>query len=317
MRAVGMTRRQVRSLVRWEAVIIALLGAFLGIVIGVVFGWVMVSALSSEGISTFRAAPVQLRRHLPRRRRLRRARGDLAGPQGVEARRAAGHLDRVAQPRRSVVAGPRRWRRRSAPGSLAPRNCSGRDRAAPRRVRRRSGAATGRSRRRRRRSSAASPGSSSLRLAASGVRSIRPGGGVTRTAPRSRSGTGPRSGGRARRAPGSGRSRCSPRSGARACATGQGEPVHRSRRPVLGNGDDREVERLAISSMVTSPDAIAASLPCEVLVLVGPVLHESLGMVEQLGDPVEQRRRTDRRRRRSPSPSAAIVHAIRTLSRSR
>ena len=38
MRAVGMTRRQVRSLVRWEAVIIALLGAFLGIVIGVVFG---------------------------------------------------------------------------------------------------------------------------------------------------------------------------------------------------------------------------------------------------------------------------------------
>ena len=36
MRAVGMTRRQVRSLVRWEAVIIALFGAFLGIVIGVV-----------------------------------------------------------------------------------------------------------------------------------------------------------------------------------------------------------------------------------------------------------------------------------------
>jgi putative ABC transport system permease protein len=60
MRAVGMTRRQVRSLVRWEAVIIALLGAFLGIVIGVVFGWAIVEALSSEGIDTFRAAPVQL-----------------------------------------------------------------------------------------------------------------------------------------------------------------------------------------------------------------------------------------------------------------
>jgi putative ABC transport system permease protein len=60
MRAVGMTRRQVRSLVRWEAVIIALLGAFLGIVIGVAFGWVIVEALRSEGISEFRAAPVRL-----------------------------------------------------------------------------------------------------------------------------------------------------------------------------------------------------------------------------------------------------------------
>ncbi len=60
MRAVGMTRRQVRSLVRWESVIIALLGAFLGIVIGVAFGWVIVSALSNEGIDEFRAAPTRL-----------------------------------------------------------------------------------------------------------------------------------------------------------------------------------------------------------------------------------------------------------------
>jgi putative ABC transport system permease protein len=60
IRAVGMTRRQVRSLVRWEAVIIALLGAFLGIVIGVVFGWVIVEALREQGISEFRAAPVRL-----------------------------------------------------------------------------------------------------------------------------------------------------------------------------------------------------------------------------------------------------------------
>jgi putative ABC transport system permease protein len=60
MRAVGMTRRQVRSLVRWEAVIIALLGAFLGIVIGVAFGWVLVKALSSQGIKVFQAAPSQL-----------------------------------------------------------------------------------------------------------------------------------------------------------------------------------------------------------------------------------------------------------------
>ena len=60
MRAVGMTRRQVRSLVRWEAVIIALLGAFLGIVIGVLFAWALVKALSDQGIDQFSAAPVQL-----------------------------------------------------------------------------------------------------------------------------------------------------------------------------------------------------------------------------------------------------------------
>jgi putative ABC transport system permease protein len=60
MRAVGMTRRQVRSLIRWESVIIALLGAILGIVIGVAFGWVIVNALSSEGINEFRAAPTRI-----------------------------------------------------------------------------------------------------------------------------------------------------------------------------------------------------------------------------------------------------------------
>ncbi len=60
MRAVGMTRRQVRSLVRWEAVIIALLGAFLGIVIGVLFAAALVEALKDQGIDVFRAAPAQL-----------------------------------------------------------------------------------------------------------------------------------------------------------------------------------------------------------------------------------------------------------------
>ncbi len=60
MRAVGMTRRQVRSLVRWEAVIIALLGAFLGIVIGVLFAAALVGALKDQGIDVFSAAPGQL-----------------------------------------------------------------------------------------------------------------------------------------------------------------------------------------------------------------------------------------------------------------
>jgi putative ABC transport system permease protein len=60
LRAVGMTRRQLRSSVRWESVIIALLGTLLGLVIGVVFAWAMVSALADEGIDKFSIAPAQL-----------------------------------------------------------------------------------------------------------------------------------------------------------------------------------------------------------------------------------------------------------------
>jgi putative ABC transport system permease protein len=51
LRAVGMTRTQLRDMVRWESVIIALLGAFLGLGIGVFFGWAVVEALRGDGIS--------------------------------------------------------------------------------------------------------------------------------------------------------------------------------------------------------------------------------------------------------------------------
>src|SRR5579864_257291 len=50
LRAVGMARRQVRAMVRWEAILIAVFGAVLGIAVGAFFGWAMVSALSSQGI---------------------------------------------------------------------------------------------------------------------------------------------------------------------------------------------------------------------------------------------------------------------------
>ena len=53
LRAVGMTRRQVRSMVRWEAVIVAVLGALLGVAVGTGFGAAVVHALASEGISEF------------------------------------------------------------------------------------------------------------------------------------------------------------------------------------------------------------------------------------------------------------------------
>jgi putative ABC transport system permease protein len=48
LRAIGMTRRQVRSMVRWEAVLIAVLGAVMGLGVGVFFAWILAEALSEQ-----------------------------------------------------------------------------------------------------------------------------------------------------------------------------------------------------------------------------------------------------------------------------
>jgi putative ABC transport system permease protein len=60
LRAVGMTRAQLRSTVRWESVIIALFGSLLGLVIGIFFGWALVRALAAEGLGTFTLPVTQL-----------------------------------------------------------------------------------------------------------------------------------------------------------------------------------------------------------------------------------------------------------------
>ncbi|MEO8106691.1 MAG: FtsX-like permease family protein [Actinomycetes bacterium] len=53
LRAVGMTRGQVRATIRGEAIIIALFGTAMGIAVGTFFGWATVHALADEGIDTF------------------------------------------------------------------------------------------------------------------------------------------------------------------------------------------------------------------------------------------------------------------------
>lgn len=53
LRAIGMTRAQLRAAVRWEAVIISLFGAAMGLSVGLFFGWAIVEALKSEGITEF------------------------------------------------------------------------------------------------------------------------------------------------------------------------------------------------------------------------------------------------------------------------
>ena len=52
MRAIGMTRRQTRSMIRLEAAIVSLFGALLGLVVGLFFGWVAVIAIPESIISS-------------------------------------------------------------------------------------------------------------------------------------------------------------------------------------------------------------------------------------------------------------------------
>ncbi len=51
LRAIGMSRRQVRTMIRYEAVITALIGAFLGMVIGVIFAALIAQPLEDEGFA--------------------------------------------------------------------------------------------------------------------------------------------------------------------------------------------------------------------------------------------------------------------------
>jgi len=57
LRAVGMTRRQTRRMVRWEAALVALFGAVLGVTVGIVFGWGVVEAMPSDGFGGSLAIP--------------------------------------------------------------------------------------------------------------------------------------------------------------------------------------------------------------------------------------------------------------------
>ena len=50
LRAVGMSRSQVRSTVRWESNIIAVFGTTLGLAIGPFFGFATVPAMADDGI---------------------------------------------------------------------------------------------------------------------------------------------------------------------------------------------------------------------------------------------------------------------------
>ena len=60
LRSVGMSRRQVRRMVRGESVIIAVIGGAFGIAIGLFWGWAFVTSLHSQGLTQLRVPLVQV-----------------------------------------------------------------------------------------------------------------------------------------------------------------------------------------------------------------------------------------------------------------
>ncbi len=60
LRAVGMTRSQLRSAVRWEAVLISVLGTVVGLGLGLVVSWALVRSLRDFGLSRFSVPVGQL-----------------------------------------------------------------------------------------------------------------------------------------------------------------------------------------------------------------------------------------------------------------
>ncbi len=60
LRAVGMTRPQTRRMIRWESIMVAVIGAILGIVVGLFFGIVVTAALKSQGIDQLSIPAVQI-----------------------------------------------------------------------------------------------------------------------------------------------------------------------------------------------------------------------------------------------------------------
>ena len=65
LRAIGVSRRQLRLMIRLESVVIAVLGAVLGVGLGIVFGVTLMYALRDQGLERIRH-PVRAAGGLPR-----------------------------------------------------------------------------------------------------------------------------------------------------------------------------------------------------------------------------------------------------------
>lgn len=60
LRAVGQTRAQLRAMVRWESVLVAVFGTAGGMALGAFLGWALVEASDSAGTGVFAVPPGRL-----------------------------------------------------------------------------------------------------------------------------------------------------------------------------------------------------------------------------------------------------------------
>ena len=97
LRAVGMTRRQVRRMIRHESIVTSLIGAVLGITVGAFLALLVTRALKDQGV-VFAVPFVSLGVFVVAAIVVGLARGDPAGPACRAAERAAGAAVRVAPP---------------------------------------------------------------------------------------------------------------------------------------------------------------------------------------------------------------------------
>ena len=105
LRAVGLSRRKLRTMITLESVAIALLGAVLGMVLGLVIGVVLRQSLKDD--LTELSLPLEQPARLPRRRRdLRRAGRDRPGDPRLADEGAGGHRDRVVRRRDAHASAP-------------------------------------------------------------------------------------------------------------------------------------------------------------------------------------------------------------------
>ena len=104
LRAVGMSRKQIKRMIRWESVIISIIGALLGVVIGVFFGFALQQALASEGVTELVIPVGSLARLRDPRRAGRCAGRHLARAPRGQAGRAGVHLVRVGRRPADIMA---------------------------------------------------------------------------------------------------------------------------------------------------------------------------------------------------------------------
>ena len=95
LRAVGMLRKQVRRMIRWESIVISFFGAVTGVVLGLLLGIALQRLLVDEGITLLGIPWTLIVVVLVATGVVGRAGGGVAGPPGRQPRRAHGDPHRV------------------------------------------------------------------------------------------------------------------------------------------------------------------------------------------------------------------------------